>query len=56
MFTGMVEEMGTVVNLEERDDMTMWDGTTGSGTELTVKGDVVFQDAYLGSHDQTPFF
>lgn len=48
MFTGIVEEMGTVVTFEERDDMTLWDGTTGSGTELVVKGDVVFQDAYLG--------
>lgn len=48
MFTGIVEEMGTVVNFEQRDDMTMWDGTTGSGTELTVQGDVIMQDAYLG--------
>eukprot|EP00977_Amphora_coffeiformis_P013852 scaffold3763_cov165-Amphora_coffeaeformis.AAC.3 len=48
MFTGIVEEMGTVVNLEERDDMTMWDGTTGSGTELTVKGKVILEGAYLG--------
>ena len=48
MFTGIVEEMGTVVNLEERDDMTMWDGSTGCGTELTVKGDVILEGAYLG--------
>ena len=48
MFTGIVEEMGTVVNFEERDDMTLWDGTTGSGTELTVTGDVILEGAYLG--------
>ncbi len=48
MFTGIVEEMGTVVSLEQRDDMTLWDGSTGSGTELTVQGNVVLQDAYLG--------
>ena len=48
MFTGIVEEMGTVVSMEERDDMTLWDGTSGKGTELVVKGNVVLQDAYLG--------
>jgi len=48
MFTGIVEEMGEVVSLVERDDMTLWDGTKGAGTELTVKGDVVMDGAYLG--------
>ena len=48
MFTGIIEEMGTVVSLEQRDDMTLWDGTTGSGTELVVKGDVAMDGAYLG--------
>lgn len=48
MFTGIVEEMGTVVKLEDRSDMTLWDGSVGSGTELTVKGGVVMEGAYLG--------
>lgn len=48
MFTGIVEEMGTVVELEERSDMTLWDGSVGSGTELTVKGSAVMEGAYLG--------
>ena len=48
MFTGIIEEMGNVVSLEQRDDMILWDGTTGSGTELVVKGDVVMDGAYLG--------
>jgi len=48
MFTGIVEEMGTVVELRKRDDMVLWDGTKGTGTELTVKGDVVLEGAYLG--------
>lgn len=48
MFTGIVEEMGTVVSLEENDDMTLWDGSKGKGTELSVKGDVVLEGAYLG--------
>jgi hypothetical protein len=48
MFTGIVEEMGTVVALEQRDDMTLWDGSKGKGTELTVQADVVLEGAYLG--------
>jgi riboflavin synthase alpha subunit len=48
MFTGIVEEMGTVVSLEERDDMMLWDGSKGKGTELAVKGHVVMEDSYLG--------
>jgi len=48
MFTGIVEEMGNVVSLEERQDMVLWDGSKGSGTELTVKGNVVLEGAYLG--------
>ena len=48
MFTGIVEEMGTVVSLEERDDMTLWDGSKGKGTELVVQGNVVMEEAYLG--------
>lgn len=48
MFTGIVEEMGKVVSMEERDDMTLWDGSKGSGTELVVKGDVTLEGAYLG--------
>jgi riboflavin synthase len=48
MFTGIVEEMGTIVSLEERDDMTLWDGSKGKGTELVVEADVVMEGAYLG--------
>ena len=48
MFTGIVEEMGTVVSMEERDDMVLWDGSKGKGTELTVKANVVLEGAYLG--------
>jgi hypothetical protein len=48
MFTGIVEEMGVVVSLEERDDMMLWDGSQGKGTELVVQGNVVMEGAYLG--------
>lgn len=48
MFTGIVEEMGTVSKLEERSDLTLWDGSIGSGTELTVKAGIALDGAYLG--------
>ena len=48
MFTGIVEEMGEVLSLETKDDMTLWDGSKGSGTEMVIKGDVVMGGAYLG--------
>mmetsp|Transcript_8762 Transcript_8762/g.21257 ORF Transcript_8762/g.21257 Transcript_8762/m.21257 type:complete len:378 (+) Transcript_8762:76-1209(+) len=48
MFTGIVEEMGEVLSLETKDDMTLWDGSKGSGTEMVIKGDVVMDGAYLG--------
>jgi len=48
MFTGIIEEIGTVVELVERDDMVLWDGSSGTGTELTVKGNIVLDEAYLG--------
>lgn len=48
MFTGIIEEMGQVLSLETKDNMTLWDGSKGSGTEMTVKGGVVMDGAYLG--------
>jgi riboflavin synthase len=40
--------MGIVVSLEEREDMMLWDGSKGKGTELVVRGNVVMEGAYLG--------
>ena len=48
MFSGIIEEMGTVDELTNRSDMIMWDGTTGHGVELTVIADTVLQEAYIG--------
>jgi len=47
MFSGIVEEMGTVEKLE-RKQMQMWDGTVGEGTELTVIASKALEDAYIG--------
>ena len=50
MFTGIVEEMGQVVSLKHRTDMTLWDGSEGEGTELVVRSptNITMQDSYLG--------
>lgn len=48
MFTGIVEEMGQVISIETKNDIQLWDGSKGKGTELVVKGDVVLDGAYLG--------
>jgi riboflavin synthase len=48
MFTGIIEEMGEVISLETKDDLQLWDGTKGRGTEMVVRGDVVLDGAYLG--------
>mmetsp|Transcript_21103 Transcript_21103/g.44002 ORF Transcript_21103/g.44002 Transcript_21103/m.44002 type:complete len:359 (-) Transcript_21103:162-1238(-) len=48
MFTGIIEEMGDVISLETKDDMTLWDGSKGSGTEMVIGGGVVMDGAYLG--------
>ncbi|CAB9523890.1 Riboflavin synthase [Seminavis robusta] len=48
MFTGVIDEIGTVVALEERNDMEMADGSKGKGTELTVQADSIMNGAYQG--------
>ena len=48
MFSGIVEEMGTVRRLEKVDRMEMWDGTVGEGWELEVNGKVALEGATLG--------
>ena len=48
MFTGIVEEVGEVLSFETRDDMVLWDGSRGTGTEMVIGGEVVMDGAYLG--------
>ena len=48
MFSGIIEEMGTVEDINFTTKMKMWDGTIGEGVELTIKADVAVQEAYIG--------
>ena len=48
VFSGIVESMGTVVSLERRDDLVLWDGSVSSGVVLTVADALAVQGAELG--------
>lgn len=48
MFTGIVEELGAVVSMQERHDLRLWNGETGSGWELVVAVRVALEGAYIG--------
>ena len=50
VFTGIVEEMGTVVSLAQLADMVLWDGSRGAGWVLTVQADVTLapESMYVG--------
>lgn len=48
MFTGIIEEIGTVAAMEQRTDLLLWNGERGEGWELTVRCPVAADGAYLG--------
>jgi riboflavin synthase len=48
MFSGIVEEMGVVENLNKVQKMEMWDGSFCEGVELTVIADKALGDSYIG--------
>eukprot|EP00935_MAST-01C_sp_MAST-1C-sp1_P002282 g2282.t1 len=48
VFSGIVEEQGTVVSWSEVSDLKMWDGTVGSGWKLVVGCKLALDGAYDG--------
>ena len=48
MFSGIVEEMGTVKRLEKVAGIELWDGSVGEGWEMEVDAKVVLEQASLG--------
>ena len=48
MFSGIVEEMGSVTSLVTNDKAALWDGSVGEAVELTVKAKTVLEGAALG--------
>ena len=48
MFSGIVEEIGEVIGLEELPNMKLWDGTESSGWKLSVRATTAVDGAYDG--------
>jgi riboflavin synthase len=48
VFTGIVEELGTVVSNSLSDSIPLWDGSVGPGWLLTVSARIVLDGAYNG--------
>ncbi len=48
VFSGIVRERGRVVSLEERDDVTQWDGSVSKGTIMVVAMDKGLEGSYVG--------
>merc|ERR1711948_213650 len=48
VFTGIVEEMGTVAAIDQKADLEMWDGSKSEGFVLRIKCKVALEGAYIG--------
>lgn len=48
VFTGIVEEMGTVAKIERKADLEMWDGSKSEGFILRIKCKIALDGAYIG--------
>lgn len=48
MFSGIVEDMGTVEEINFTKQLKLWDGSVGEGCILSIKSPVAVQDAYIG--------
>ena len=48
MFSGIVEEIGTVSSVDHASNIVMWDGSTSEGYILKVAGKLLTEEAYIG--------
>eukprot|EP00416_Gambierdiscus_australes_P036162 CAMPEP_0171117104 /NCGR_PEP_ID=MMETSP0766_2-20121228/91720_1 /TAXON_ID=439317 /ORGANISM="Gambierdiscus australes, Strain CAWD 149" /LENGTH=228 /DNA_ID=CAMNT_0011579593 /DNA_START=17 /DNA_END=699 /DNA_ORIENTATION=- len=48
VFSGIIEEMGTVAALDRKAGLTMWDGSTSEGFVLKVQCKKALEGAYIG--------
>lgn len=49
MFTGIVEEMGEVLLVQQSSMVPLWDGTKGKGVLLTISAKATLGGAYIGA-------
>ena len=48
MFSGIIEEIGTVEKLVVNKAMPLWDGSLGEGVELTIIAEKALNESYIG--------
>eukprot|EP00929_Paragymnodinium_shiwhaense_P092103 TRINITY_DN51990_c0_g1_i1.p1 TRINITY_DN51990_c0_g1~~TRINITY_DN51990_c0_g1_i1.p1 ORF type:complete len:245 (-),score=50.01 TRINITY_DN51990_c0_g1_i1:414-1148(-) len=48
VFTGIVEEMGTILKVERKADLLMWDGNRAEGFVLRIGCNTALEGAYIG--------
>jgi riboflavin synthase len=48
VFTGIVEEMGDVLQIEKKADLEMWDGSKSAGFVLRIGCKIALESAYIG--------
>lgn len=48
MFSGIVDEMGSVSSLVRHNSVKLWDGSVGEGVDLTVRAEKVLDGAAEG--------
>ncbi|KAL0591481.1 hypothetical protein ABG067_001079 [Albugo candida] len=44
MFSGIVEEIGTVVSMQQHDNLLLWNGEVAAGYELAVAAKLALED------------
>lgn len=49
VFSGIIEEIGSVVSLTKANDVALWDGSVGEGWVLVVAAKTALVGAYLGA-------
>eukprot|EP00300_Choanocystis_sp_HF-7_P009009 c16220_g1_i2.p1 GENE.c16220_g1_i2~~c16220_g1_i2.p1 ORF type:complete len:442 (-),score=133.96 c16220_g1_i2:443-1663(-) len=49
MFSGIIEEIGTIASFNQYANLTLWDGSIGAGVVIVVECQIVLEDAYIGS-------
>eukprot|EP00928_Gymnodinium_smaydae_P067449 TRINITY_DN50420_c0_g1_i1.p1 TRINITY_DN50420_c0_g1~~TRINITY_DN50420_c0_g1_i1.p1 ORF type:complete len:254 (-),score=57.79 TRINITY_DN50420_c0_g1_i1:26-730(-) len=48
-FTGIIEEMGTVLSVQESAEVKLWDGSVGHGFVLEIEASIALEDCYEGA-------
>lgn len=48
MFSGIIEEIGTVLSAEFKDNILLWNNELGNGFIICIEANIVLKDCYIG--------